>query len=83
MRWGVRDAPPKPPCLRVRASWGSLAPMDKRIVEMGGAGRTPQAPLLACASELGLAARTYVALKYLAAGWWKTRAETEASGSIM
>src|SRR5262249_8775326 len=23
------------------------------------------------------------ALKYLASGWWKTRAETEASGSIM
>ena len=25
----------------------------------------------------------YSALKYLASGWWKTSAETEASGSIM
>ena len=25
----------------------------------------------------------YVALKYFADGWWKTRADTEASGSIM
>jgi hypothetical protein len=27
--------------------------------------------------------RQSVALKYFAAGWWKTTAETEASGSIM
>jgi hypothetical protein len=29
------------------------------------------------------ASGSYVALKYLADGWWKTSAETEASGSIM
>src|SRR5204862_497941 len=29
------------------------------------------------------AARSQSALKYFAAGWWKTSAETEASGSIM
>ncbi len=35
------------------------------------------------ASAAYLPSGRYVALKYLADGWWKTRAETEASGSIM